>query len=114
MAHTPGPWTMKQRNWRNEPVEFDWYISGDFHENDDENDDEEGGGYQTSVCIVPGNATAGTIPEDTARLIIAAPDLLAALVFIRDYARDSRTGRMLTGEGYAMAEAAIAKAKPPA
>lgn len=40
----------------------------------------------------------------------AAPDLLAALVAIRDYARDSRTGRMLTGEGYAMADAAITKA----
>lgn len=40
----------------------------------------------------------------------AAPDLLAACKAVRDYARDSRTGRMITGEGYAMLDDAIRKA----
>ena len=53
----------------------------------------------------------GTWMHANGRAVAALPDLFAALVFIRDYARDSRTGRMLTGEGYAMAEAAINKAK---
>lgn len=58
------------------------------------------------VALIP----KGEKAERYAKLFTSSPALLAALIHIRDYARDSRTGRMLTGEGYAMAEAAIAKA----
>ena len=72
------------------------------------------GPWRHEVGVVYGPNDDGTgfavdNPSD-APLIAAAPDLLAALIHIRDYARDSRTGRMLTGEGYALADAAIAKA----
>lgn len=66
-----------------------------------------------TICRVAGHETAiddEEANEANARLIAAAPDLLAALVAIRNYARDSRTGRMMSGEGYAIAEKAIAKA----
>lgn len=55
------------------------------------------------------NSVAGIPTESLESGVVG--EMLAALVSIRDYARDSRTGRMLTGDGYAAAEAAINKAK---
>ena len=72
MSFTKGPWQFSKKNWRNEKDVLNRYVTGDHHE------DEEGG-YCTSVAIVVGNATSGTIADDNARLISAAPDLLAAL-----------------------------------
>lgn len=40
-------------------------------------------------------------------------ELLAAAIEVRDYARDSRTGRMMTGPGYGRLDAAIANAGVP-
>jgi hypothetical protein len=70
--HTRTPYRAKNRNWRNEPTQYDWYISGDKKR-----------GYATSVCIVIGNETAGDIPEKTAKFICKAcnchDDLVKAL-----------------------------------
>lgn len=65
------------------------------------------------ICV--GALYAQAIEEETdANLLdVVANDravLLDACTAVRDYARDSRTGRMLTGEGYAMLDAAITKA----
>lgn len=65
MAHTPTPYEAKKQNWRGEPSQHDVYISGDFHITKD-------GGYATTVAIVPGNATSGTIADDTAAFICRA------------------------------------------
>ena len=72
MAHTPEPWRAERKNWKNEPDPHNFYISGDLRE------DEDGGLVSTSIAVVLGNATSGTIAEDNAALIIAAPELLAA------------------------------------
>ena len=71
--HTPGPWQYSRRNWRGEEQLRDWYVVGNVRE------DGDGCRVGTSVCIVPGNMTSHPICEDTARLIAAAPDLLAAV-----------------------------------
>jgi hypothetical protein len=85
--HTPGPW--KAMGATVYAGEMPIRIESGWQE-DSWNDDPEA--------------------KANAKLAAAAPDLLAALQYIRDYARDSRTGRMLSGEGYQMAEEAIAKA----
>lgn len=69
---TPGPWGYHDHNWRGEPTEFDFYVSGN------PGGGEDGERYSTAVAIVKGNATAEDIPMANARLIAAAPDLLAA------------------------------------
>lgn len=66
MAATARPWEYKRRNWRNEPDAHNFYITGDRHAPDDEDESD----YSTAVAIVCGNATAGTIPEDNAAMIV--------------------------------------------
>lgn len=95
MAHTPGPWEYDDRNWRREKTETGWYVHGDISE-------EEGEGGEVrktcvAVAIVPRNATSHPICEDNARLVAAAPDLLAvALAYERweaDIIMDDRCWR---------------------
>lgn len=71
---TRRPWKAKKRNWRNEPTEHDWHISGNICEpiDPDSDDPDENTGSATAVAIVVGNATAGDIPEADARLIVKA------------------------------------------
>lgn len=76
--HVPGPWRYDGRNWRDEETETAWYVHGDPREDEAEDEDERPCLTETSVCIVPRNATSHPVCEDTARLISAAPDLLAA------------------------------------
>ena len=85
MNHTPGPWTVYQLDWR-------------------------------SVVDVYGNVIADVrTRDDDARLIAAAPDLLAALEQIAlnfgiSHPRGSRSGGVFPEESIAIARAAIAKA----
>lgn len=66
--HTPTPYRY-DRNWRNEQQPHDRYIRGNFREAEDE---DELVCMATSVAIVPGNATSGTIADDTAAFIVLA------------------------------------------
>lgn len=67
-SHTPGPWQFSNRNWLDEvDPHGNLYITGNH-----------GDGSCTAVARVEGNATAGAIPLANARLIAAAPELLAA------------------------------------
>lgn len=83
--HTPGPWQMERTNWKGEPAGHRIYISGDPREDWGDDDDDEVGRHDepvicsTAVAIVEGNATSGGVTDANARLIAAAPDLLAAL-----------------------------------
>ncbi len=88
---TARPWATRQYNWRGEPVPYDWYIHGNIHEAaDPESDDpEENTGSSTSVAIVVGNATAGRIPEASARLIALAVNHFEELVRALSNARRS-------------------------
>lgn len=82
MAHTPGPWKADKRNWRNEPVEHDIYVTGDEHESYEEDDDGTElpcGTVATSVAIVVGNRSSAEITLANGRLIVAAPTMLKAL-----------------------------------
>ena len=85
MSHTRPPYKASKTNWRGEPVEHDVYISGDFREDFE-------GRYSTSVAIVLGNATSGTIADETAEFIVRAcnshDDLLAALQRIASIRKD--------------------------
>jgi hypothetical protein len=77
-GHTPGPWEYQKRDWRGRSSK-DWYVSGNQYEYDPADDGDEGEPYlvSTSVCIVPTNDSSHPVCENTARLICAAPDLLA-------------------------------------
>ncbi len=92
---TKRPWVADQFNWRNEPVAHDWYIHGNIHEPlDEESDDpEENTGSATSVAIVVGNATAGNIPESTARLIAIAVNHFEAMLEALRFSNDAWLGR---------------------
>lgn len=114
MPHTPTPYIAEKRNWRNEPSPHDVYIRGDQHEDDE-------GLVSTSVAIVIGNASAGTIPEDTADFICRAcnshADLLAALKELWASSRCEPVGKdgkdcwLVSREALAKASRAIAKAE---
>jgi hypothetical protein len=78
--HTKGPWKYSRNNWRGEPSEVYWYITGDHREADeDEDEDSEPCGTCVGIARVEGNRTSHPICEDNARLMAASPDLLAAL-----------------------------------
>ena len=89
MSHTPGPWTVKRR--------FDVY----------QNTQTPGVGG-TFVASTKGISelpeSVNQVCEADAKLIAAAPDLLASLESIVDAER-------LTAEGFKQARAAIRKAK---
>ncbi len=80
--HTRTPYTCDQRNWRNEPVEHDWYICGGHVEAlDPESDDpDENRGSCRSVAIVVGNASSGNITRDTAMFLCRAANSHDALL----------------------------------
>jgi hypothetical protein len=65
-VHTKEPWRCSNRNWRDEEHPFHWFVTGGHAEEDG------GGEYSVAVAIVVGNETAGDIPRDTARRIVAA------------------------------------------
>jgi hypothetical protein len=71
-GHTPGPWEYSHRNWRGQASERRWFVTGDHH------DDEDGEPVCTAVCQVERNPTSWPVCENNARLIAAAPCLLAA------------------------------------
>jgi hypothetical protein len=112
---TPGPWDFRRLDWRGNPSGYKLYVSGDVSE------PEEGisEGSATAVCVVEGNATAGEIPLANARLIAAAPDLLAACeearrvvgLIIPKLVIDADPG---AGELLDLLDAAVAKAREAA
>jgi hypothetical protein len=69
---TPGPWEYSHRNWKGQASERVWFVTGDHH------DDEDGEPVCTAVCVVERNETSWPVCEANARLIAAAPALLAA------------------------------------
>jgi hypothetical protein len=76
--HTPGPWQATRCNWKGEPVEHEFYIHGNEHKS-------RTGNYATGVAIVCGNATSCGVTDANARLIAAAPALLAVCEMILAY-----------------------------
>ena len=71
---TPGPWELHGQGTPGcgGAGPHDWVIVGGRYT------DEDGDEAVTVVAHVKGNPTAGDIPYQNARLIAAAPDLLAA------------------------------------
>jgi hypothetical protein len=88
---------------------YDRVITGGFYV---EVDDEDGNEYPVSVVVahVKGNATAGGITEANARLIAAAPDLLAALERLLDERNPFQSDTESCDAKHIQAERAIAKA----
>lgn len=81
---TRRPWQCSNRDFRGQEHPHNWYITGDHCESSYE-DDEDGNPVDTGpvcvgIAIVPGNATSGKIPEDTARLIVRAVNAHEALL----------------------------------
>jgi len=105
MNHTPGPWSWNKNNWRGEEDLYYAYVAGDRYENED------GTQVSTGICRVEGNATSQRTTEANARLISAAPDLLAACERIAefiDFPRSCNCDRCEAGRAII---SAIAKAK---
>jgi len=102
----PGPWEYEKRDWRGNESK-DYYVRGNEYEYDPA-DDEEGEPclVSTSVCIVPTNDASHPVCENTARLICAAPDLLAACRLALELIADLKD----VAEDRATIKAAIAKA----
>ncbi len=108
--HTPGPWEYVPTHNHDSPHDIE--IQGDRRKHK---------GGADSVCwlaTVKGNATSGDIPEANARLIAAAPDLLAAceelchrLEVNELVNRPHAPGNEYDQPAYDRAKAAIAKAK---
>jgi hypothetical protein len=96
--HTPGPWKMHDEDYCPEE------IYGDF-----EGPMEDGKIRGTLVCTVAGEFDESPIPEKNARLILAAPELLAALIACED--RLVREGTAKAWPEIEAARAAIYKAK---
>lgn len=107
-SHTPGPWILGAdgekiiTNYRDEHgnmTEANWLK----------------GGWAKSVCTIRhGNWMARGEPESNARLIAAAPDLLAALKALQLQALQSSVNNPANEwgmEALALAHAAIAKAE---
>ena len=69
--HTPGPWTLDRTDWMDRPSQ-DIYVSGGEYE------DEDGSPCAVGVAIVVCTPTGEVGGNANARLISAAPDLLAA------------------------------------
>ncbi len=69
MSHTPTPYKCSQIDWKNQPSENNWYITGDHHD-----------GSCTAVAVVAGNATAGDITRDTAEFLCHAANTHEELV----------------------------------
>lgn len=67
---TAGPWEASAKNWRGQDAGHDRYIVGNIHESNA--DDDTPCMVVTAVAIVPGNATSGTIQDDTAAFMCAA------------------------------------------
>lgn len=106
-AHTPGPWA-KGDNAMRGPAKRDWYaVQHVFNQEPFEGVLEN----EWGVYPPPGNAGPVCIASDeaNARLIAAAPELLAALDGLM--ASESRGRIMPIGKEWDAARAAIAKAR---
>ena len=115
-GHTPGPWTYDRLNWRGGDGGPYWFIRGEHYEEDEDNEDSgEPCHVSTAVARVEGNATSHPICEANARLIAAAPCLLAAAKELIDAAEsenwDRYRGTDEPRNGIAALRAAIAKAE---
>lgn len=91
--HTPGPWNVKKPN----DVNINFWI------------EVRGGGYKSLICETTNCLGHGGTSEANARLIAAAPDLLAALKMISC----AYLGAVVWRDGafLEVARAAIAKAE---
>jgi hypothetical protein len=112
--HTPGPWVASARDWTGQEVDNRIYIHGDesVEVNADEDDDSFGSvtTVGVAVCVVPVAEHGEAGAQANARLIVAAPDLLAACEAALS---TLDAGTWLTGgmsPAHAM-RAAVAKAK---
>ena len=121
--YTPGPWKFERRNWRNEPEPHRLFVSGNEQDMFDDDDDDTVmpgppvGRSATGVCIVEGNPTSSEVSLANARLIVAAPELLAALTDLADdiadrFDLDSPSMNPGIVKCVERARAAIAKASP--
>lgn len=99
-AHTPGPWRFDPENHR--------IISETAFEDYTDGDDERI--PKSIVCLI--GAMGGTDTKADARLIAAAPDLLAALRCLLDAAPLKYSGKRSV-DAREQARAAIAKATTP-
>lgn len=110
MAHTPGPWRISE-SWR--PP-----MNGISHTRDRTNANGDvfwgysiSGSNEHGGSILPTLAAVHNFPDnidDNAKLISAAPDLLAAC---EEFVRKVECGEAKSVRSYAQMKAAIAKAK---
>jgi len=77
--HTREPWSYSDRNWRGEKDPHSFYIVGDTREGGPDDQEDEPPTVSTAVAVVPGNPTAGDIPEKTARRIVACVNAFAGV-----------------------------------
>ena len=90
--HTPAPWSVEIDHHTAAPEFIRAYVDGEMYD------------LASVLCDEIGNATAN------ARLIAAAPDLLAALIELSDYVFDEYTASHPLCQRAAEARAVIAKA----
>lgn len=76
----PTPYYYSRTNWRGETSEHDWYIVGDVQEEDEQDDDGRRHITETSVAIVPGNATSHPVCEHTAAFLCHAANCHESLL----------------------------------
>lgn len=109
MSHTPGPWRFEPGKWNTPEHEQGGHSRGSIV-NIDENGDV--GYYIARIDNADGE-------EYNARLIAAAPDLLEALIYVRDHICDPERGLreiypafgLDAGNAVRLVKSAIAKAE---
>ncbi len=90
--HTPAPWSVEIDHSSNAPEFIRTYVDGEMYD------------LASVLCDETGNATAN------ARLIAAAPDLLAALQMVNRIWSHDQTANLAPDSPVAIVRAAIAKA----
>ena len=90
--HTPGPWSVEIDHRNNDPEFIRAHVDGEMYD------------LASVLCDETGNATAN------ARLIAAAPELLAALQMVNRIWSHDQTANLAPDSPAAIVRAAITKA----
>jgi hypothetical protein len=101
---TPGPWRFDYFDWKGRSVAWTPYVSGNSYT------DRDGTAVSTGVCIVHGNQTSLATTEANARLIAAAPDLLAGCMALMKLGREMDKAGIINDPSVNAIRAAISKA----